>query len=78
MSVADFDEVPMLAETLIVVFADTAEVLTVNVAVVAPAATVTVAGTVAFALLEESVTTSPLGPAGPVRVTVPVTAVPPN
>ena len=57
--------------------AETAEVLTVKVALVAPPGTVTVAGTVAFELLDESVTTMPSGPAAPVRVTVPVDELPP-
>ena len=50
----------------------------VKLAVVAPAATVTVAGTVAHALFDESVTTSPLGPAALARVTVPVDDTLPN
>jgi hypothetical protein len=57
---------------------ETAVVVTVNVAVVAPAATVTVPGTVAELLPEPRVTTSPVGPAGPVRVTVPVELEPPT
>jgi hypothetical protein len=56
----------------------TAEVVTVNVAVVAPAATVTEPGTVALELLDDKVTVVPLGPAAPVRVTVPVEEVPPT
>jgi hypothetical protein len=55
----------------------TALVLTLNVALLAPAATVTLAGTVAEALLLERFTTAlPLG-AGPLRVTVPVEEEPP-
>jgi len=50
----------------------------VNVAVVAFAATVTLAGTWAAAvLLLDSVTTAPPDGAGPVNVTVPVDGVPP-
>jgi hypothetical protein len=50
----------------------TAVVFTVNVALVAPAATVTLAGTVAAdALLVREMTAPPLE-AGPLRVTVPV------
>jgi len=53
-------------------------VLTVNVAVVAFAVTVTLAGTVAAAvLLLLSVTTAPPVGAGPFSVTVPVDEVPP-
>ena len=56
----------------------TALVFTVNVPVVAPAATVTEAGTVAFALLDCRVTIAPLGPAAPPKVTVPVDVFPPT
>ena len=49
-----------------------------NVAVVAPAATVILAGTWAAALLLEIVTTAPPAGAGPLSVTVPVEAFPPN
>jgi hypothetical protein len=56
----------------------TALVVTVNVAEVAPPATVTFADTCATAvLLLLSVTTSPAAGAGPVSVTVPVDEVPP-
>ena len=55
----------------------TGVVLTVNVAVVVPAGTVTDPGTVTFTLLEARVTTSPLGPAGASKVTVPVDELPP-
>ena len=56
----------------------TPSVVAVNVAVVAPEATVTLAGTVAAAVFEEeSVTTAPDGGAFPSRVTVPVELVPP-
>ena len=51
----------------------TAEVLTVKVAVVAPAGTVTVEGTLATeVLLLERATCAPPAGAGPLRVTVPV------
>jgi hypothetical protein len=56
----------------------TPPVATVKVPVVAPAATVMLAGTVAFVLLLESVTTVPPAPAGAAKVTVPVAAFPPT
>ena len=60
------------------VFDLTVEVLTVNVAVAEPAVTVTLAGTVATAvLLLDSVTLAPPAGAGPLRVTVPVEGLPP-
>ena len=56
----------------------TAVVVAVKVAVVAPESTVTLAGTVATAvLLLERVTRAPPVGAGPLRVTVPVTGFPP-
>jgi hypothetical protein len=55
-----------------VTFAVTAVVVTENVAVVAPWATVTLAGTDAFALLLESVTTAPPAGAAASSVTVAV------
>ena len=61
-----------------VVFADTALVFTAKVAVVAPAATVTLAGTVAAAWLLDSVTAAPPEGATPLNVTVPVEALPPT
>ena len=60
-----------------VVAAATPSVVTVKVAEVAPAAIVTLAGTVAAAVLdEESVTTAPPGCAFPVSVSVPVDEAP--
>jgi hypothetical protein len=56
--------------------ADTALVVTWNVPVVAPAATVAVPGTVAAALLLESVTVAAAA-AAPFSVTVPIEDVPP-
>jgi hypothetical protein len=61
-----------------VVDAVTALVLTVNVALVAPAVTVTLDGTLAaVVLLLESVTCAPPAGAGPLRVTVPAEEFPP-
>jgi hypothetical protein len=48
------------------------DVFAVNVALVAPAGTVTVEGTLAAALLLDSVTCTPPAGAGPLSVTVPV------
>lgn len=68
---------PLEAVMLALVDAATALVATLNVALVAPAATVTLAGTVAAGLLLESATCAPPAGAGPPRMTVPVTEVPP-
>jgi hypothetical protein len=56
---------------------DTALVLTVNVALLAPAAIVTVAGALADPLLLESSTCAPPVGAGPLSVTVPAEGDPP-
>jgi len=56
----------------------TPRVFTVNVAVVAPLGTVTLEGTVALVLLEESETDAPPDGAGPFNVTVPVELFPPT
>ena len=78
VSVADF--VPPLAVALMVavVFAVTAVVEMVKFTLVAPAGTVTRAGTTAEPLLLERDTTNPLEGAGLVRVTVPVELFPPK
>src|SRR5689334_17723475 len=55
----------------------TALVVTVNMALVDPAGTVTLAGTVAASLLDNDTTAPPFG-AGPVRVAVAVTVFPPT
>jgi hypothetical protein len=60
-----------------VVKAPTAVVVTVNVADVEPAITVTEAGTVALLMLEASATAAPPVGAGPLKVTVPVDELPP-
>jgi hypothetical protein len=57
--------------------AATALVLTGKVALVAPAATVTLPATVAAELLLDSVTGAPPAGAGPFSVTVPVELLPP-
>lgn len=56
---------------------DTLLVVTVNVAVVAPAATVTEAGTVALALFDDSETVAPPAGAAVASVIVPVDGEPP-
>ena len=55
----------------------TALVLTVKVALLAPARTVTLEGTLAATLLLESITCAPPVGAGPLSVTVPVDCTPP-
>ena len=60
-----------------VVDAATAVVLTGNVALVAPAGTATLEGTLAAPLLLESATCAPPAGAGPFSVTVPVEEFPP-
>jgi len=78
VSETDLVTPPYAAEMLTVVDAATALVLTVNVALVAPAATVTLEGTLAaVVLLLESVTTAPPVGAAPLSVTVPVEEFPP-
>jgi len=67
-----------LPEIVATVELATADVVTLKVAVVAFAATVTLAGTCAAALLLERVTTAPPEGAGAVRVTVPVEELPPT
>src|SRR5258705_350438 len=55
----------------------TMEVLTLKVALVAPAGTITLEGTLAAPLLLESAICAPPAGAGPLSVTVPVEGVPP-
>jgi hypothetical protein len=71
------DELLKLAWMFPVAVVVTVTVVTLNWAVLAPAATVTVAWGVAAALVLERVTTSPPVAAGPDKVTVPVVLVPP-
>ena len=64
----------MIVDSVAVV---TVAVVTVNVAVVAPAATVTVAGSIAAPVLLDSITLAPPAGATLLSVTVPVDEVPP-
>ena len=73
---ADTEPPPDAAEIVAVEAVVEATVLTVNVADVAPDTTVTDAGTVAEALLDDRVTTVPAAGAAFVRVTVPVDELP--
>ena len=78
VSEADLVAPLYVARMVIAVDAATALVETVNVVRVAPAATVTLEGTLAaFVLLLESVICAPPAGAGPLSVTVPVEALPP-
>jgi hypothetical protein len=69
---------PKFAEIVTEVMAPTPTVETAKFAVVAPAATVALAGTVAAPLLLDSVTTAPPAGAGPFKVTVTVGEDPPS
>ena len=69
--------VPPVAEIVTGVLTPTAVVLIPNVAVVDPAGTVTLAGTVAAALLLDNAMGQPPAGAGAFNVTVPVAAYPP-
>jgi hypothetical protein len=67
-----------VAEIVATVRVVTLAVVTVNVAEVEPAATVTVAGTIALALLDDSDITAPPDGAGPLTVIVAVDDAPPT
>jgi hypothetical protein len=73
-----FRVTPSVPEITTVVFVDTALVFTAKLAAVAPAATETLAGTVAAAWLLDSVTVAPPDGATPLNVTVPVETLPPT
>jgi hypothetical protein len=77
VSESDFVNPPSVALMFAVVLAVTAFVVTVNLAVALPAATVTEAGTTAEVLELESVTTAPPAGAALVSLTVPVAFAPP-
>jgi hypothetical protein len=78
VSVAVWVTPPKDAETVTVVDADATLVVTVKLALVAPAATVTLESTLAaVVLLLESATCAPPERAGPLNVTVPVEEFPP-
>ena len=66
------------AEMVVEVEAVTEVVVTVKLALVAPASTVTLAGTFAAVELSESVTTAPPAGAAALKVTVPVEELPPT
>ena len=68
---------PRVPVIVAVVLAATADVVTVNEAELAPAATMTVLGTEALEELDDRLTTVPPLPAGPFKVTVPVDGLPP-
>jgi len=78
VKVADAFAPPYVPEIVTLVFVETLVVLTVKVALVLPAATVTLEGTVATDVFPlERVTTAPPDGASPLRVTVPVELLPP-
>jgi hypothetical protein len=77
VSVADWEAPPRDPAMFAAVWVLTPDVLTVNVALFCPAATVTVLGTVAAELPLDKETAVPPGPAGPLRVAVPVEELPP-
>jgi hypothetical protein len=74
---ADLVVIPSLAVTVPLVFELTGTVVTVNVAVVAPAATVTLGGTVAAGFVVDNVKARPPAGAAAAKVIVPVEDAPP-
>jgi hypothetical protein len=78
VSVVVTEAVPNFAVIVEDVVVVTVVVVAVKFTVAEPAGTVTLAGTTALVLLEVRPMTVPLGPAGPVRVTVPVDGFPPK
>ena len=77
MRTAESETVPSLAVIFASVSVKTALVVTVKVAVDAPAGTLTEEGVAALGVLEESETLNPPTGADPLRVTVPVADLPP-
>jgi len=75
---ADLVTPALVPEIVVLVVLRTPFVVTVKVAAVAPAATVTLDGTVATVLLLESWTVTLVGGAAPLMVTVPVDGLPPT
>jgi hypothetical protein len=69
---------PSVPVIVAVILLGTGDVVIVNVAVVAPAATIIDDGMVAFIVLDDRLTTAPPAGAAKVSVTVPVAAVPPT
>jgi hypothetical protein len=78
VNVADCEFGPWVPVIVAVTDNPTAEVDMLNVADVAPAGIFTELGTVALELLDASVTTVPLGPAGPLSEAVPIEPLPPT
>jgi hypothetical protein len=77
VSTADWMRPLSVAWIVAVVLLSTGVVVAVNVPVICPAGMVTDSGTVAAALVLDSETIRPAGPAAPLRVTVPVDEDPP-
>ena len=78
VNVAFSANVPWVAVIVAAIVAGTGEVVIVNSAVVAPAATVTLDGVNATGSLDDKLIAEPPGPAGTLKVTVPIEEVPPT